>query len=123
MDNFTKAYIEAVLWSSNDDNGDPLDENYTVDDISLETKMKMTVDCINFQKDNKVNLDKAYKLYPENEWTNEEQAGHDFWLTRNGHGCGFWDRGIGEVGDTLTEECKKYGVFDIYVGDNGEIYS
>jgi len=123
MDNFTKAYIEAALWSSNDDNGDPFDENYTVDDISLETKMKMTVDCINFQKDNKVNLDKAYKLYPENEWTNEEQAGHDFWLTRNGHGCGFWDRGIGEVGDTLTEECKKYGVFDIYVGDNGEIYS
>jgi len=21
-----------------------------------------------------------------------EQAGHDFWLTRNGHGTGFWDR-------------------------------
>lgn len=20
-----------------------------------------------------------------------EQAGHDFWLTRNGHGAGFWD--------------------------------
>lgn len=20
------------------------------------------------------------------------QAGHDFWLTRNGHGAGFWDR-------------------------------
>ena len=123
MDNFTKAYIEAALWSSNDDNGDPFDENYTVDDISLETKMKMTVDCINFQKDNKVNLDKAYKLYPENEWTNEEQAGHDFWLTRNGHGCGFWSRGIGDVGDRLTNICKKFGVFDIYVGDNGEIYS
>ena len=123
MDNFTKAYIEAALWSSNDDNGDPFDENYTVDDISLETKMKMTVDCINFQKDNKVNLDKAYKLYPENEWTNEEQAGHDFWLTRNGHGCGFWDRGIGDVGDRLTNICKEFGVFDIYVGDNGEIYS
>lgn len=22
----------------------------------------------------------------------EAQAGHDFWLTRNGHGTGFWDR-------------------------------
>jgi len=22
----------------------------------------------------------------------EEQAGRDFWLTRQGHGCGFWDR-------------------------------
>jgi len=23
---------------------------------------------------------------------NIAQAGHDFWLTRNGHGTGFWDR-------------------------------
>ena len=23
---------------------------------------------------------------------NIEQAGHDFWLSRNGHGTGFWDR-------------------------------
>ena len=21
----------------------------------------------------------------------DEYAGHDFWLTRNGHGAGFWD--------------------------------
>ena len=33
---------------------------------------------------------------------NEEQIGHDFWLTRNGHGAGFWDRGLGETGKKLT---------------------
>ena len=123
MDNFTKGYIEAALWSSNDDNGDPLDKNYTVHNISIETLAKITHDCIKFQEENEWDLWIAYEKYPEREWTNEEQAGHDFWLTRNGHGCGFWDRGIGDVGDRLTSICKKFGVFDIYVGDNGEIYS
>ena len=27
---------------------------------------------------------------------NAEQLGHDLWLTRNGHGAGFWDRGHDE---------------------------
>ena len=31
-----------------------------------------------------------------------EQVGHDFWLTSQGHGAGFWDRGLEELGDTLT---------------------
>ena len=122
MDNFTKAYIEAALWSSNDDNGDPLDKNYIIEDLSPQTLVNMTHDCSKFQEENDCNLDKAYKLYPENEWTNEEKAGHDFWLTRNGHGVGFWDRGLGNIGDILTEECKKYGSFDLYVGDDGEIW-
>lgn len=31
-----------------------------------------------------------------------EHAGHDFALTANGHGAGFWDRGLDELGDQLT---------------------
>lgn len=44
----------------------------------------------------------ASKLSPE-------QIGHDFILTRNGHGAGFWDRGLGEIGDRLTEWAKTFG--------------
>lgn len=36
-------------------------------------------------------------------------AGHDFALTRNGHGAGYWDRGLGTIGDLLTEAAKTYG--------------
>ena len=43
------------------------------------------------------------------QWCIAELAGHDFALTRNGTGTGFWDRGLGEIGDMLTEECKPYG--------------
>ena len=55
-------------------------------------------------------------------WCRAELAGHDFALTRNGHGTGFWDRGLGEMGDMLTEECKPYGehrvIIDVDNDDN-----
>lgn len=42
----------------------------------------------------------------------ESYAGHDLWLTRSGHGCGYWDRGLGELGDRLTEAAKAMGSAD-----------
>ena len=38
--------------------------------------------------------------------------GHDLWLTRQRHGCGFWDRDELEadgLGDQLTEVCHAMG--------------
>src|SRR6187399_2143255 len=80
LDVFTKAYIEAALWSSNDNSdesgGEPLDKNYGLDDIAEETLEEMVRDCENFQRENE-------KYIPVDLLSN---AGHDFWLTRNGHG-------------------------------------
>jgi hypothetical protein len=47
-------------------------------------------------------------------YSSAELAGHDFALTRNGHGAGFWDRGLGEAGDKLTEACRPYGASNAY---------
>jgi hypothetical protein len=42
-----------------------------------------------------------------------EQVGHDFWLTRNHHGAGFWDRpeiyGSKENAEKLTEIAHGFG--------------
>lgn len=38
-----------------------------------------------------------------------ECIGHDFILTRNHHGAGFWDRGLGDLGDRLTTAAHVYG--------------
>ena len=117
MDRFTLAYIEAALWSSTDnsrdDGGDPLDRNYSVNDISSELIVAMQNDCAKFQDDNAATLD-GLKI---------EQCGHDFWLTRNRHGAGFWDRGLGLVGEELTRASHAFGECDLYVGDDGQIYS
>lgn len=52
-----------------------------------------------------------------------EQTGHDFWLTRNGHGSGFWDRGLEDIGEALSEAAKEFGEQYLYVGDDGKLYA
>ncbi len=42
-----------------------------------------------------------------------EQAGRDLWFTRNGHGVGFWDRGLGDDGDALADACR-YDESDLF---------
>lgn len=116
LDTFERAYLECALWSStdqiDDSGGEPLDANYTIEDIHPASLASMLEDCRDFrnaQEQLLVNLDAA-------------QCGHDFWLTRNGHGAGFWDRGHGKVGELLTEACKPYGSCDLYVGDDDLIH-
>lgn len=47
-----------------------------------------------------------------------EHVGHDFWLTSQGHGAGFWDRGLDEVGDTLTDSVDGYtDIVGLYLND------
>lgn len=49
-------------------------------------------------------------------------VGHDIPLTCNGHGTGFWDRGLGAAGYVLTEVCKDIGQIEVYLGDDGMVY-
>lgn len=50
------------------------------------------------------------------------QAGTDLWLTSNHHGAGFWDRGLGDVGDRLTKHAHAHGSSEPYIGDDGYLY-
>lgn len=116
LDLFTQAYIECALWSTTDNSdetgGDPLDQNYGVEDIALSTLNQMVQDCKQFQADHLHDI--ANKL---------EQAGYDFWLTRNHHGAGFWDGDWPkDAGKRLTEASHAWGGVDLIVGDDDLIY-
>jgi hypothetical protein len=112
LDQFTEAYLICALWSSTQDDGRPMDDDYGIEDIAPESIASAVEECRCFQADNASDL----------EGMTAEQAGHDFWLTRNGHGAGFWDRGLGKVGARLTAACKPWGSSDVYVGDDGQVY-
>ena len=116
IDAFTVAYIKCALWLSNDEStpsgGVPLDENYSAEDLAPDTLAEIIADCAAFQRDNATDLSTIAS----------SQAGHDFWLTRNGHGAGFWDRGLGELGERLSEAARKCGEVNLYVGDDEKIY-
>lgn len=115
---FIQAYLTCALWASTCEDGESLDDSYDLDDLAVESKQSMTIDCYQFLNDNSVLIDQAIENYDYS----YSQAGHDFWLTRNGHGAGFWDRGLNDLGDKLTLAAKSYGSCDLYVGDDGKIY-
>lgn len=126
LDAFTLAYIEAMLFSSNDESneqgGDPLDQNYSIDDIAPETLASIAADCARFQRENGASLESA-TCNRSGEYTKLEQAGHDFWMTRAGHGCGFWDGDWSEPEATsLTESAGTFREHHAIVGDDGHIY-
>jgi hypothetical protein len=108
------AYVECALWSSTDEDGEALDAVYTVDDLAPEALASMQAECEDFV---------ALLEQESIDWSDwsDEQLGHDFWLTRNGHGAGFWDRGYA-LGDRLTALCKPYGSSDLYVDEDGSVY-
>lgn len=122
LDQFNRAYIVAALWSSTDDDGNPLDDVFGPDDISPDTLGTMRDDCADFIGSNGPALAEYAARMRCEQWSAEDRAGHDFWLTRNGHGAGFWDRGLGELGDRLTAAAKVYGSVDLYACDDGLIH-
>lgn len=121
-----EGYVEALLWSemcrgtmqhehvseTPEECDRPLDDDLTRDNLANETLMAILVDVINFCHNSWIDV---MGLEPE-------QIGHDFLLTRNHHGAGFWDRGLGERGQRLTESAHAYGDTNAYVGDDGKVY-
>lgn len=134
LDEFVTNYIAAMLFSSSDENDEPLDRNYDADDIADEAMEKIRSDCLEFLND--PNGGGMIALVEQLEADGREghtrgspddtpttHAGRDFWYTRVGHGCGFWDgdwrRGIGRRLDKLA---GRFGEVWPCVGDDDKIY-
>ncbi|MEK6884016.1 MAG: hypothetical protein AABY22_30580 [Nanoarchaeota archaeon] len=96
------SYLMAALWTAE------LDEK-TIYNVTLSSQKQA-------EKDINLFIKKAGSLL---DGIVSEQIGHDFWLSRNHHGAGFFDRNLGEVGDKLqaiSGEFKELNVFEIYDG-------
>lgn len=119
----TKHYLIAALWSSvvsmdseHEGYDEPLDRNYSIHDIAPESVAQAEKECREFFEQNKM------PEYNNSGYSDEENAGHDFWLMRNRHGAGFWDRGLGELGEKLTLASHAAGERNAYVGNDEKIY-
>ena len=129
VDAFTDGYIEAMLWSTSvdedmqnriyEETGEVVEFlDSAFEDIPAETVEKAKADCERFQMENKELLDQVSEQFG----VSDDQHGHDFWLTRAGHGVGFWDHGYGELGEKLTEAAEAYGEQWPYLGDDRNVY-
>lgn len=126
LDGMCAAYVECALWSSIDtrsyerdgvwidEEPVPFDSWADETDLSDECRLEFTADCAAFLRDHYT--DEVAALWDIG------QFGHDFWLTRNHHGAGFWDRGHGDIGRKLTEAAHVYGEVSLYTGDDGKVH-
>lgn len=107
LDSFTQGYLEAAfftetneLYSSEEWDSEEAQEDIregrcsggipsdsSVADLAPEAIAAAISDCATFQQTAADLLELAYERDYD-----AEQAGRDFWFTRNGHGVGYWDR-------------------------------
>jgi hypothetical protein len=115
LDDFSKGYVEAMFFT-NGDTGD--DREHLLNDWGVERLTHASVaaiarDCAAFKESAGFALD--FALGPMSGYS-EEQAGRDFWFTRQGHGVGFWDREelrrdmARRPDGTLTDEGESEGL-------------
>jgi len=114
LDEFTQGYVEAMFFTSIDTDEDLFLASY--DEIAPMTLYALVADCESFQNDNFQCLALAY----DTGYT-KENAGRDYWYTRNGHGVGFWDRDLGWLGERLTNVSEHLEI-NLYRGDDGQLY-
>jgi hypothetical protein len=107
IDRALAAYLRCALWTATegDDGGTPLDERFTVADFSEDAVEAARRDVVDFM---------TGAAAPDLDGLDPEMIGHNFSLTRNGHGTGFWDRDLGARGDRLKEACEPYGCVNVW---------
>jgi hypothetical protein len=127
IDDVVEGYLDCQLWAGldldRDDNGNhpPLDENYDREDISPDYVEKVREELLGVVTDHPlaVRMYLSQRKIDPSEGSASTYFGHDFYLTREGHGAGFWDRGLGDLGEYLTKIAKAYGSAEMLF-DNGE---
>ena len=110
LEEMAAAFIEALYFTE----GGPDNPDFDDAELSEEAREDIRAECHSFFR--------RFGCYLENEGQSPAQMGHDFWLTRNGHGAGFWDGDWPIYGDTISKASEGYGQLDAYLGDDGLIY-
>lgn len=103
-------YLDAAVFADSPQNQDALYDAEESEgfEFSEEAEHLAFIDCLWFCRT-------SYPWFGFDNLT-PEQVGHNLWLSRNGHGTGFWDRGF-HHGDFLDERAKRMGTCDLYLSD------
>lgn len=134
------AYLEAALWTEEEQAKEQedldidykynieQDDDYEKGDGSLKDLIPRTdINIHNIDPDSKIDayldIKKFLKLVGTAvEDIDESSIGHDLWLSRNGHGAGFFDHMYDpEIEEILMNSAKSLGSKYIFI-QNGQIF-
>jgi hypothetical protein len=130
-----RQLAETLLWSETDNSdemgGQPFDVSYSPEDIDTDSLQELSARFQSF-------VAEAEQLIAQkvgNDWSSIDdfytgsasgsyQTEHDFIMTVNGHGCGFWETSDWpeEIGEILTTLAKKHAEIHADLGDDGKVY-
>jgi hypothetical protein len=113
-DEVSRYLAQVALWAGTGEDEEPLDSKYDISDIDEDSLQ--------------AEVEKVQEFWSEatelrlTDWCDKDEFAYDFWLDRNGHGTGFWDRCPNEdIGRKLSEMAKKYGYRDLLEDDDGTL--
>lgn len=145
MNEILKGYLEAALWTEEeqlmDDGSDNDEEEYddeeesdldrlvrsnnvmnqklissfTIEDLDADSKIQAYVDIKNFME-----MAGEAAVSEAMEDQGAFRLGMDIWLSRNGHGSGFFDHSY-ENEKVLMDAARGLGGVDMYISDDGHI--
>lgn len=129
LDIITEHYLRAGVWSSllyktEGDEPVPFDTQYewddcsNIDDVEAEISEFVIGNLADVIADIHVRLNIGDTLE-----SCLASIGHDFLLSRDRHGTGFWDRGLRDVGQRLHDAAKVYGDSQFMPNDDGLTYT
>lgn len=118
-----KSYLGTLVWTGSisymtgtyEFGGEPMTEDTNldrfieVDDLpdTVKASAKESVEAFLDE------IEAELENYPRSIELTAESIGHDFCLTRNGHGAGFWDRGLGHLGEYLSKASSAHGSHNV----------
>lgn len=116
-----EGYVKSMMWCNTMDHSDETNELEFVsvgdgDQLQIRTLEDAAKDVADFVSANHENCKKLMQELDEG-WG---CIGHNFALSRNGHGAGFFDSGA-TVADEMQEASKPYGECTWYVYDEGTL--
>lgn len=138
LDAFCSGYARALLWADAYTYVQSDDEE-SIDGMAMEQDENAAyaydtpgrwwegmgidfTDAVSFLSENMNTLFYLSRGDFENDWDFWSQHGHDFLLTRNHHGAGFWDRGYpNDIGEILTEATRPYGEHQVLTDDSPRV--
>jgi hypothetical protein len=111
---FVQGYIEALFFTNSGEPDDGIKPWSSYADLSAGAIERILEDCNSFFLADGVDVALGD--------ADLRASGRDFWYTRNGHGCGFWDRACYRNRDHLTQIAQEFCEVDPYTGGDGFIY-
>lgn len=115
LSDFCKTYVEAMFFTNDFANGDPENE-FKMNELGVRRLPRESIRAIKRDCDKFLALEVDGKTVQQ--WIDESELdsectgtpAHDFWYSRQGHGCGFWDGDYSDViGEALDKAAKQMG--------------